>query len=76
MIISFDNINQPRLHPKCQDIRTLPYGAGAAYMGMIGHLGPMRESRGGPGFGAASYGVYGGGYNGGKCRQRQQSVNN
>jgi hypothetical protein len=43
-----------------------PYGAGAAYMGMMGHLGSMRESRGGPGFGAASYGMYGGGYGGGK----------
>ena len=37
-----------------------PYGAGAAYMGMMGHLGPMRESRDGSGFGAASYGMYGG----------------
>ena len=37
-----------------------PSGAGAAYMGMMGHLGPMRESRGGSGFGAASYGMYGG----------------
>lgn len=43
-----------------------PSGAGGAYMGMMGHLGPMRESRGGPGFGAASYGMYGGGYGGGK----------
>lgn len=43
-----------------------PSGAGAAYMGMMGHLGPMRESRGGSGFGAASYGMYGGGYGGGK----------
>jgi hypothetical protein len=29
-------------------------------MGMMGHLGPMRESRDGSGFGAASYGMYGG----------------
>jgi hypothetical protein len=43
-----------------------PYGAGAAYMGMMGHLGPMRESRGGPGFGAASYGMYGGECGGGR----------
>ena len=43
-----------------------PSGAGGAYMGMMGHLGPMKESRGGPGFGAASCGMYGGGYGGGK----------
>lgn len=38
-----------------------PYGSGAAYMGMMGHLGRMRESRGPPPYGAASYGMYGGG---------------
>jgi len=41
-----------------------PYGAGAAYM--MGHLGPMKQSRDGPGFGAASYGMYGSGYGGGR----------
>jgi hypothetical protein len=35
-----------------------PPGAGAAYIGMMGHLGPMRELRGPSGFGAASYGMY------------------
>lgn len=43
-----------------------PYGAGAAYMGMMGQRTPMRESRGPSGFGAASYGMYGGGYGGGE----------
>jgi hypothetical protein len=43
-----------------------PSGAGAAYMEMMGHLGPMRKSSGGSGFGAASYGMYGGGYGEGK----------
>jgi hypothetical protein len=37
-----------------------PSGAGAAYMGMMGHLGPMRESRGPSPYGAASGGMYGG----------------
>lgn len=35
-----------------------PPGAGAAYMGMMGHLGPMRESGGQSPYGAASYGMY------------------
>lgn len=37
-----------------------PPGAGAASLGMYGHLGPMRESRGPAPYGAASYGMYGG----------------
>jgi hypothetical protein len=43
-----------------------PSGAGAAYFGMMGHLGPMREPRGPSGFGAASYGMYRGSSGGGK----------
>jgi hypothetical protein len=43
-----------------------PPGAGAAYLGMMGHLGPMRESRGPSSFGAASYGMYRVGSGGGK----------
>jgi hypothetical protein len=43
-----------------------PPGAGAAYLGMMGHLEPMRESRGSSGFGAASYGMYRGSSGGGE----------
>lgn len=37
-----------------------PPGAGAASLGMYGHLGPIRESKGPAPYGAASYGMYGG----------------
>jgi hypothetical protein len=47
-----------------------PPGAGAAYMGMMGHRGPVRESRGNPAFGAASYGMYGGNYGGGESARQ------
>jgi hypothetical protein len=40
-----------------------PYGAGAAYMGMMGH---NREFRDPSPYGAASYSMYGGGYGGGE----------
>lgn len=53
-----------------------PSGVGAAYMGMMGRLRPMREPRGSPGFGAASYGMYGSGYGGGRRYQRPNSANN